>query len=38
MAKNIYKKNITVKIMHPECRTPSLLDCYAEMHLILCKD
>ena len=26
------------KIMQIECRTTSLLDCYAEMQLILCKD
>ena len=26
------------KIMQIDCRTTSLLDCYAEMQLILCKD
>ena len=26
------------KVMQIECRTTSLLDCYAEMQLILCKD
>ena len=26
------------KIMQIECRTSSLLECYAEMQLILCKD
>ena len=26
------------KIMQSECRTTSLLDCYAEVKLILCKD